>query len=105
MPNHLTKPLAALADPTRRQVFEALATAPMAVGTLAQHFPVSRPAISQHLKVLSDAGLVTVTKQGTRNIYCAEPDGLADLRAYLDGLWQDVLTSFGEAVEQDMKHA
>jgi len=104
MPNHLTKPLAALADPTRRQVFELLTTAPIAVGTLALHFPVSRPAISQHLKVLSDAGLVTVTRQGTRNFYRAKSDGLADLRAYLDGLWQDVLTSFGEAVEKDIKH-
>ncbi len=94
--------LAALADPTRRQIFETVAAAPSSVGLLAGQLPVSRPAVSQHLKALSDAGLVTVTKQGTRNIYAACPDGLADLRRYLDGLWGDVLTNFAKDIAKEL---
>lgn len=93
--------LTALSDPTRRQIFEALAAMPTSVGQLAEHLPVSRPAVSQHLKTLSDAGLVTVTKQGTRNIYAARPEGLADLRRYLDRLWGDVLTSFAKDIVKE----
>ena len=93
--------LTALTDPTRRQVFEAVAAAPTSVGAIAGQLPVSRPAVSQHLKALSDAGLVTVTKQGTRNIYVARAEGLADLRRYLDQLWGDVLTSFAEDIAKD----
>lgn len=93
--------LTALADPTRRRIFESVAAAPSSVGALAGHLPVSRPAVSQHLKALSDAGLVTVTKQGTRNIYAARPEGLADLLRYLDRLWADVLTSFAEDIAKE----
>lgn len=71
----------ALADPTRRHVFERLAIGPMAVQDLAATLPVSRPAVSQHLKVLSDAGLVTVTQKGTRRIYAVRPEKLDELRA------------------------
>ncbi|MBV1896167.1 MAG: metalloregulator ArsR/SmtB family transcription factor [Rhodobacteraceae bacterium] len=93
--------LTALADPTRRQIFEAVAAEPSSVGLLAVQLPVSRPAVSQHLKALSDAGLVNVTKQGTRNIYAACPDGLADLRRYLEQLWGDVLTSFANDIAKE----
>ena len=93
--------LIALADPTRRSLFEALAAEPAPVGRLAERLPVSRPAVSQHLKVLSDAGLVTLEKRGTRHIYAVRREGLAGLRAWLDGLWGDVLTSFAEDMEKD----
>jgi DNA-binding transcriptional ArsR family regulator len=93
--------LTALADPTRRQIFETVAAAPSSVGAIAMHLPVTRPAVSQHLKALSDAGLVTVTKQGTRNIYAARAEGLAELRCYLDRLWGDVLTNFAEDIAKD----
>lgn len=93
--------LAALADPTRRQVFEAVARNPCAVGALADKLPVSRPAVSQHLKVLSDAGLVISRAKGTRRIYSARPEGLAELRQWLDGYWSLVLTRFAEEIEKD----
>lgn len=93
----------ALADPTRRHLFEALAERPNSVGALARQVPVSRPAVSQHLKVLGDAGLVTMTKQGRRNIYAVRREGLAELRAYLDGLWDDVLAAFAAEVEADVQ--
>ena len=92
---------AALADPTRRKLFETVVARPGPVGALAAQMPVSRPAVSQHLKVLSDAGLVHVTVQGTRRIYAARPEGLAELRAYLDRLWGDVLTEFAKEIEKD----
>lgn len=88
----------ALGDATRRQVFEAVAQRPRAVGELAGDLPVSRPAVSQHLKVLSDAGLVICRAEGTRRIYAARPEGLAELRAWLDRYWTEVLTSFAEDV-------
>ena len=91
--------LAALADPTRRAVFEALAQSPRSVTELAANLPVSRPAVSQHLKVLSDAGLVQSKAQGTRRIYAVQPKGLADLRNYLDQFWTDVLSAFATEVE------
>ncbi|MEZ5751363.1 MAG: metalloregulator ArsR/SmtB family transcription factor [Paracoccaceae bacterium] len=90
--------LAALADPTRRQVLEALREGPRSVGVLAERLPVSRPAVSQHLKVLTDAGLVTVHAQGTRRIYAVRPEGLAELRAWLDGFWTDVLAAFAAEI-------
>lgn len=93
--------ITALADPTRRKVFEAIAAQPSAVGTLAQALPVSRPAVSQHLKVLSDAGLVQAAAHGTRRIYAIRPEGLADLRAYLDRFWTDVLTEFSNEIAKD----
>ena len=95
--------LAALADPTRRKVFEAVAAQPHSVSDLAGHLPVSRPAVSQHLKVLSDAGLVTCRREGTRRIYAARREGLADLRAYLDDLWGDVLRAFQSEVANERK--
>lgn len=84
----------ALADPTRRAVFEHLADAPSSVAALAEKLPVSRPAVSQHLKVLSDAGLITVRAQGTRRIYAASPDKLAELRNWLDSMWDQTLAAF-----------
>lgn len=94
-----TDPFAALADPTRRQVFDALRGGAQPVGVLARRLPVSRPAVSQHLKVLSDAGLVTMQAQGTRHLYAIRPEGLAELRAWLDGFWDDALTRFSAATE------
>lgn len=86
--------LQALADPTRRAVFERLRDGPLPVGELAAGLPVTRPAVSQHLKVLRNAGLVREQKMGTRRIYSVEVDGLVELRRYLDTLWTDVLTAF-----------
>jgi DNA-binding transcriptional ArsR family regulator len=84
----------ALADPTRRKIFERLRRGPLAVGRVAEGLPVSRPAVSQHLRVLKDAGLVTERKQGTRRVYNVELAGLAELRHYLEGFWRDVLAAF-----------
>lgn len=95
--------LSALSDPTRRHVYEALAANPQPVGALAKKLPVSRPAVSQHLKVLSDAGLIEATSKGTRNIYRATPTGLEDLRQYLDQVWGDVLDSFAAEIEGEYK--
>ena len=92
--------IAALADPTRRAVFEAVAKSPESVSALAKTLPVSRPAVSQHLKVLSDAGLVTAKAVGNRRIYQLRPAGLAELRAYLDQFWGDVLAGFASEVEK-----
>ncbi|HEY3139568.1 MAG TPA: metalloregulator ArsR/SmtB family transcription factor [Acidimicrobiales bacterium] len=92
--------LAALADPSRRAVFEALRTGPCAVGELARQFPISRPAVSQHLRVLKEAGLVTDHAAGTRRLYRMRPEGIAELRAYLDRMWDDALTAFAAAAEQ-----
>jgi DNA-binding transcriptional ArsR family regulator len=92
--------LAALADPTRRAIFERLADRPSAVGELARELPVSRPAVSQHLRVLLEAGLVQARSDGTRRIYAIDPDGVGVLRAYLDRFWQRALTAFKDAVEQ-----
>jgi DNA-binding transcriptional ArsR family regulator len=91
---------AALGDPTRRAIFERVAKAPGAVGELAREFPVSRPAVSQHLKVLKDAGLVIDRPSGARRIYHVDPDGVGALRAYLDQFWSTALTAYKEAVEQ-----
>lgn len=89
----------ALSDPTRRAIFEAVATRPQAVSQLAQATPVSRPAVSQHLRVLSDAGLVEARPEGTRRIYALRAKGLADLRAYLDQFWDQALAGFAAEVE------
>jgi len=91
--------LTALGDPTRREIFERLATRPRAVGELARELPVSRPAVSQHLKVLKDAGLVFDRQAGTRRIYQLDPDGVGALRAYLDQFWNRALAAFKTAVE------
>jgi DNA-binding transcriptional ArsR family regulator len=95
------QPFAALADPTRRQVFERLAGGPKSVGELAEGLPVSRPAVSQHLKVLKDAGLVADRAQGARRVYQIDPAGLGALRAWLDRLWDDALAAFQAEVERD----
>jgi DNA-binding transcriptional ArsR family regulator len=92
--------LQALADPTRRQVFERLGRGPMPVGQLAKGLPVSRPAVSQHLKVLKEAGLVTEEQDGTRRIYRIDPHGLARLRAWLDQFWEIALDAFKAQAEQ-----
>jgi DNA-binding transcriptional ArsR family regulator len=86
--------LDALADPTRRAVFERVAQAPAAVGEIASGLPVSRPAVSQHLKVLKDAGLVAETAQGTRRIYRIDPRGIGAMRDWLDGFWSQALDDF-----------
>src|SRR5919109_504891 len=91
--------LASLGDPTRRQIFERLAERPRAVGELARELPVSRPAVSQHLKVLKDAGLVLDTPVGTRRLYQVDPQALADLRAYFDAFWDRSLAAFRTAAE------
>lgn len=91
--------LTALADPTRRRVFESLRAGPLPVGALASRLPVSRPAVSQHLKVLSDAGLVTMQAQGTRRLYAIRPEGLAALRTWLDLFWDEALSRFAAATE------
>jgi DNA-binding transcriptional ArsR family regulator len=92
--------LTALGDPTRRAIFERLADRPRAVGELARDLPVSRPAVSQHLKVLKDAGLVIDRREGNRRIYRLDPDGVGALRAYLDQFWNRALAAFKTAVEQ-----
>ncbi len=94
MPYHST--LTALADPTRRRILETLLEAPSSVGVLADGLPVSRPAVSQHLRVLKDANLVAETRDGARRIYRVDTAGLVELRAYLESFWGDVMTSYKE---------
>jgi DNA-binding transcriptional ArsR family regulator len=89
----------ALADPTRRAIFERIAERPQAVGELANGLPVSRPAVSQHLKALKDAGLVLDRRDGNRRIYRLNPDGVGALRAYLDRFWTQALAAFKAAAE------
>jgi DNA-binding transcriptional ArsR family regulator len=91
---------AALADPTRRTIFELVVAQPRAVGQLAELLPISRPAVSQHLKLLKSAGLVLDRAEGTRRIYRSNPDGLRDLRAQLDRFWNQTLANFKQLVEQ-----
>jgi DNA-binding transcriptional ArsR family regulator len=95
--------LAALGDPTRRAIFERLAERPRPVGEVAAGLPVSRPAVSQHLRVLKDAGLVSDTRIGTRRVYSVDPDGLEALRAYLDRFWNRALAAFKDAAERPTK--
>lgn len=91
---------AALGDDTRRRIFERLARRPSSVGQLADAFPVSRPAVSQHLKVLKDAGLVVDTAEGTRRIYRVNERGIEAMHAYLDQFWDRALAAFKEAAEK-----
>ena len=93
----------ALGDPTRRAIFELLADRPRAVGELASDLPVSRPAVSQHLKVLKEAGLVMDRAEGTRRIYRLDPDGLAALRSDLERFWGRALAAYKATVEQSTK--
>ena len=100
MPNAL-QGFAALADPTRRQVFERLAKRALSVGAIADELPVSRPAVSQHLKVLTDAGLVMHDRDGTRHVYRIDPRGIEAMRKYLDKFWDRALAAFKAAVEKE----
>jgi DNA-binding transcriptional ArsR family regulator len=93
----------ALGDPTRKAIFELLADRPRAVGELAGDLPISRPAVSQHLRVLKDAGLVVDQPVGTRRIYRVDPDGLAELRADLERFWGKALAAYKRAVEQPIE--
>lgn len=97
-----THVLSALADPTRRHILEALRNHPRTVGELAASQPVSRPAVSQHLKVLEAAKLVSVQPQGNRRLYLVRRDGLDELRQYLDGFWSDVLSAYGAEIARLM---
>ena len=92
--------MSALGDPTRRAIFERLADGPLAVGEIARDLPVSRPAVSQHLKVLKAAGLVVDEAAGTRRLYRLDPDGVGAVRAYLDRFWNQALAAFKEAAER-----
>src|SRR5271165_7061700 len=93
----------ALADPTRRSVLERLRTGPQSVGHIARDMPVSRPAVSQHLKVLKEAGLVADRAEGTRRVYYIDPNGLAALRAWLDQFWDQALASFQAEAEKSLE--
>jgi DNA-binding transcriptional ArsR family regulator len=94
-------PFVALADPTRRKVFERLAAGPRAVGEIARGLPVSRPAVSQHLKVLKQAGLVADRPIGARRVYHIDPKGLGAMRAWLDRFWDVALDAFKAELEKD----
>jgi DNA-binding transcriptional ArsR family regulator len=91
--------LGLLGDPTRRAIFDLLARHPRTVGELAQHLPITRSAVSQHLRVLKDGGLVVSRAEGTRRIYRLNPEGVTALRAYLDRVWEEALTAFGKAAQ------
>ena len=91
--------LGLLGDPTRRAIFELLARRPSTVGELAQQLPITRSAVSQHLRMLKDGGLVVSRAEGTRRIYRLNPDGVTALRAYLDRVWAEALTAFGKAAQ------
>jgi DNA-binding transcriptional ArsR family regulator len=96
----VTEQMAALGDATRREIVEILSVRPSSVADIARRLPVSRPAVSQHLRVLKDAGLVTLRNKGTRNIYQLDPKGMATLRDHLDALWQTALEQFKTKAEQ-----
>jgi len=93
--------LHALGDPTRRQIFESLRGGARSVGELADGLPVSRPAVSQHLRVLKDAGLVSDRKEGARRLYRVDPGGLAGLRDYFDGFWGEALARFADEARKE----
>ena len=97
----MTNGMDALGDPTRRAIFERLADGPKAVGEIANGLPVSRPAVSQHLKVLKEAGLVSDRKLGTRRLYQLDPAGIDALRAYFERFWTHALAAFKDAVEKE----
>lgn len=103
MADPIGQTLVALGDPTRREIFERVAARPRAVGELAAELPVSRPAVSQHLRVLKEAGLVTDEAVGARRVYQLHPEGVAELRDYLDGFWNRSLRAFKAAAEAGEK--
>ena len=100
MPTYQSDPWTALGDPTRRAIFQRIANRPCAVGDIARKLPVSRPAVSQHLKVLKDAGLVMDRPVGTRRVYSLNPVGVGRLRADLDRFWSKALAAYKLVVEQ-----
>jgi DNA-binding transcriptional ArsR family regulator len=93
----------ALGDGTRRAIFEQLRGGPKAVREIADELPVSRPAVSQHLRVLKDAGLVTERRKGTRRIYRLDPDGVGELRDYVEDFWNEALAAFKAAAEEERR--
>jgi DNA-binding transcriptional ArsR family regulator len=95
--------LAALADPTRRQIFERVLTAPQPVGVIADGLPVSRPAVSQHLKVLKGAGLISERRQGTRRLYVADPVALGELRAAIEAMWREALAGMAARIDEELE--
>src|SRR2546425_8887453 len=97
-------PMDALGDRTRRAIFERLRSGPRAVGEIADELPISRPAVSQHLRVLKEAGLVTERRNGTRRLYRVDPDGLAELRDYFDAFWNEALSAFKTAAEEERRN-
>ncbi len=97
-----THRMAAFSDATRRQIFEILSVRPSSVADIARRLPVTRPAVSQHLRVLKDAGLVTLRTEGTRNIYQLDPKGVAAMRDYLDSLWQTAMEQFKTKAERSL---
>jgi DNA-binding transcriptional ArsR family regulator len=96
--------LSALSDPNRRAIVERLRVGPQNVATLARDLPISRPAVSQHLKILCGAGLLKISPRGTSRFYSLAPEGLQDLRHYLNQLWDDALSAFAQHVETDEKY-
>ena len=103
MNNH-DKAFNALGDPTRRSIFEKLRERPLAVVEIADGLPVSRPAVSQHLKVLKEAKLITINRKGTKNFCQVDPDGVIAMRFYLDQFWDTALTAFKSAAEKENDH-
>ena len=99
-----TAMLTALGDPTRQAILERLTDGPLAVGQLADLLPVTRPAVSQHLKVLKDVGLVVDRQVGTRRLYQVDPQGLALLRAHLDGFWERSLAAFQDRTREERQN-
>ena len=93
--------LAALADPTRRRIFERVLTAPQPVGAIADGLPVSRPAVSQHLRVLKEAGLISERRQGTRRLYVADPQALGELRTAIEAMWRDALAGMMASIDKE----
>jgi DNA-binding transcriptional ArsR family regulator len=102
---YLQAGLDALGDATRMAIFQRLANGPLAVNEIAGTLPVSRPAVSQHLKVLKEAGLVRDTREGTRRLYQLDPDGVARLRAHFDQMWTKAMSNFQDAVEKPPREA
>jgi|SRR5215467_6186194 len=101
---YASRAFSALADPTRREIFERLSKGPRSVGDLARGLPVSRPAVSQHLRTLKSAGLVMDRAQGTRRVYQIDPAGLGEIRRWLDQFWNRALTAFQAEFEEKQEH-
>jgi DNA-binding transcriptional ArsR family regulator len=95
--------LVALSDPTRRLVFERVLAAPQSVGVIAEGLPVSRPAVSQHLKVLKTAGLISERRQGTRRLYVANPQALGELRAAIENMWREALACMAARIDEELE--